>query len=69
MVACCAHHIAEFAPFIGATGAATFLIEYRIPFMIVGIGLNAIGVAVAARRLHHTTSPRPHHDTATLAHS
>ena len=69
MVACCAHHIAELAPFIGATGAATFLIEYRIPFMIVGIGINAIGVAVAAHRLHHTPSPKPRHGAAALVQS
>ena len=69
MVACCAHHIAELAPFIGASGAATFLIEYRIPFMIVGIGINAIGVAVAARRLHHTAPPKPHHEIGVWAHS
>ena len=69
MVACCAHHIAELAPFIGATGVATFLIEYRIPFMIVGIGINGIGVAVAALRLHHTVVPGPHDVTAALAHS
>ena len=68
MVACCAHHIAELAPFIGATGAATFLIEYRIPFMIVGIGINAIGVAVAAHRLHLTASPKLHKPPA-LVHS
>ena len=54
MVACCAHHIADLAPFIGATGAAAFLTDYRIPFMIVGIGVNAVGIAVAARRLGRT---------------
>ena len=58
MVACCAHHIADLAPFIGATGAATFLLDYRIPFMVTGIGVNAVGVAVAARRLRRT--PVPH---------
>ena len=57
MIACCAHHIAELAPFIGATGAATFLIDYRIPFMVVGIGVNAVGNAIAARRLHRTPEP------------
>ena len=51
MVACCAHHLADLAPFIGTTGAATFLFDYRIPFMVTGIGVNAVGVAVAARRL------------------
>ena len=66
MVACCAHHIADLAPFIGATGAAAFLIDYRIPFMVAGIGVNAAGVAVAARRLHRTPAVHSHaHDEAT----
>lgn len=51
MVACCAHHLADLAPFIGATGAAAFLTDYRVPFMIVGIGVNALGITIAARRL------------------
>jgi len=53
MVACCAHHIADLAPFLGAGAAATFLLDYRIPFMVVGIGVNTVGVAIAIRRLHH----------------
>ena len=57
MVACCAHHIADLAPFIGATGAATFLTDYRIPFMVVGIGVNTVGIAIAARHLRHTPVP------------
>lgn len=52
MVACCAHHLADLVPFIGVTGAAAFLTDYRIPFMVVGIAVNAIGVAFAATRLH-----------------
>ena len=51
MVACCAHHLADLLPFVGATGAATFLIAYRIPFMVVGIGVNAVGVFLASRQL------------------
>ena len=67
MIACCAHHLADLAPFVGATGAAAFLTDYRIPFMVVGIGVNAAGIAVAARRLLDT---RPlvhsaHHEEAT----
>lgn len=59
MVACCAHHIADLVPLIGATGAAAFLLDYRIPFMVTGIGVNAVGVAVAARRLRRTPVPPP----------
>lgn len=51
MVACCAHHLADLVPLVGATGAAAFLIDYRVPFMLIGIGVNAIGIALATRRL------------------
>jgi hypothetical protein len=54
MVACCAHHVADLAPFLGATGAATFLIDYRVPFIVGGLGITAIGVAISERRLHLT---------------
>jgi len=51
MVACCAHHVADLAPLVGATAAATFLYDYRLPFMLVGIGVNAVAIAIVARRL------------------
>lgn len=54
MVACCAHHVADLAPFLGVSGAATFLIDYRLPFIVGGLGITAIGVAISARRLRQT---------------
>ncbi|HVM55743.1 MAG TPA: hypothetical protein VM262_21340 [Acidimicrobiales bacterium] len=51
MVACCAHHLAELAPLAGATGMAVFLYDWRVPFMLVGIGVNAVAVTIAVRRL------------------
>ena len=51
MVACCAHHLADLFPLVGATAAATFLYDYRLPFMLTGLGLNAIAITVALRRL------------------
>lgn len=57
MVACCAHHVADLAPIIGVSGMAVFLTDYRTPIMIVGIAVNALGVALAARRLHRTPLP------------
>jgi len=51
------------------TGAAAFLIDYRIPFMIVGIGVNAVGVIIAARRLRRAPAvhARPHEEVETCA--
>lgn len=51
MLACCAHHVTDLAPLLGLTAAATFLNEYRIPFMLLGIGVNLLGITLAARQL------------------
>ena len=49
MVACCAHHVADALPVLGFSGAAVFLNDYRLAFMAVGLGMNAIGVAFMLR--------------------
>jgi hypothetical protein len=46
MVACCAHHAVDVLPLVGLTAAATFLAEYRIPFMLVGLATNLVGIGV-----------------------
>ena len=51
MVACCAHHLADLVPLVGATGVAAFLLDWRVPLMLTGIAVNVVAVAVAARRL------------------
>lgn len=49
MVACCAHHLTDILPLVGLTAASTFLAEYRIPFMLMGLGTTAVGIAVGLR--------------------
>lgn len=44
MVACCAHHVTDLLPILGLTAAATFLAQYRIAFMLVGLGTTLIGI-------------------------
>lgn len=44
MVACCLHHVADVLPILGLSAAATFLTRYQRPFMLVGLGLNLIGI-------------------------
>lgn len=46
MVACCAHHVTDVLPLVGLTAAATFLAEYRIAFMLVGLGTTVAGILV-----------------------
>lgn len=57
MLACCAHHVADLAPLAGAAGVATFLTGVQRPLMVAGIAINAIGVAVATRRLRRFPPP------------
>lgn len=59
MIACCAHHLAELLPIIGAVSAAGFLTDYRVPFMVAGITINTIAVIVVARALRHHTAMHP----------
>ena len=40
------------------TAAATFLYGYRLPFMLVGVGLNAIAISIAIRRLRTIPAAR-----------
>lgn len=51
MVACCAHHVADVLPLIGLTAAATFLANWKIPFMVLGLTMNLIGILVMLREI------------------
>lgn len=44
MVACCAHHVTDVLPLVGLTAAATFLAEYRLAFMVIGLGTTILGI-------------------------
>ncbi len=43
MVACCAHHAANVLPLIGLSGAAIFLSQYQLFFILTGVFSNIIG--------------------------
>lgn len=44
MVLCCAHHVVDFIPLLGVSAAAIFLIELQVPFMLLGIYSNILGI-------------------------
>lgn len=48
MVACCAHHLADIAPFLGITAAATFLTKYQSSLLLIGIVSNILGITFMA---------------------
>ena len=51
MLACCAHHLADLLPLVGLSAASVFLNAYKSPLLLVGIGMNLIGIMVIARQL------------------
>ncbi len=51
MVACCAHHLADALPLVGLTAAATFLAQWKTPFMVLGLVSNAAGIALLLRQI------------------
>ena len=51
MLACCAHHVADIAPLVGVNLAATFLATYRVPFMAVGVTVNAVAIGITVRKI------------------
>jgi len=46
MVACCIHHVTDVLPVLGLSAAATFLTRYQRSFMLVGLGMNIVGIVV-----------------------
>lgn len=46
MVACCAHHVTDVLPILGLTAAATFLAQYRLVFMAIGLGTTVLGIGI-----------------------
>jgi len=51
MVACCAHHVTDLLPLVGLSAAATFLASYKVPFMLLGLGMNLVGIGLALRTI------------------
>lgn len=60
MVACCAHHLADLVPFVGLTGAAAFLLDWRVAFMLLGVVVNGAAIVLALGRLRLAPAPVEH---------
>lgn len=59
MVACCAHHLADVLPIVGLSGIAMFLVEWRTPLMLLGIGTNLAGIVVMLGQLRRIRAGYP----------
>jgi hypothetical protein len=57
MVACCAHHAADLAPLLGATGIAVALTAYRTQLMVVAVIVTAVGIVMSIRQLRRISLP------------
>lgn len=62
MEACCAHHVTDVLLISGLTAAAALLADYRVAFMLVGLGTTLEGIAVMLEilfRERHNTLQMP----------
>lgn len=46
MVICCLHHVGELLPLLGISAASIFLIQYQVPFIVLGISSNLFGITL-----------------------
>lgn len=44
MLACCVHRVTDVLPFLGASAAAVFLVQYQTPFLVIGVFSNLLGI-------------------------
>jgi len=51
MVACCTHHVTDILPLVGLSAATTFLANYKVPFMLIGLAMNLVGIGIALRAI------------------
>lgn len=51
MVACCAHHLVDFVPFLGLAGLATLVSASQIQVFWIGIAFNLAGVVYLGREV------------------
>ncbi len=59
MAACCAHHLSDVLPLLGLSGLATFLVNYQVFFIIVGVLSNIVGITIMLETIqHHSLSER-----------
>jgi hypothetical protein len=49
MIACCAHHVTDIAPFLGVAAATVFLTRFQEAFLALGVASNAIGIVIMLR--------------------
>src|SRR3989338_2946215 len=54
MIACCAHHLADFAPLAGFSTAFLFLAEYQVVFLWAGVISTLLGIAVMATKMNES---------------
>ena len=56
MVACCAHHIADIAPFLGIAALGVFFLKYQTVFLLTGILSNILGITYMITLIETNTS-------------
>ena len=58
MIACCLHHLSDVLPLIGVAVISTFLIQYQLFFIIIGILANLIGIILMLEIIQKNNLPQ-----------
>jgi len=56
MLACCAHHVTDIIPLVGASGAAILLNEVKTPLAVAGVAMSWAGVAYLLLKVRRALS-------------
>jgi Cu+-exporting ATPase len=51
MLACCTHYLANVLPVLGAVGAVSFVAQYQVELLWVGLVFNGAGLAYISRQV------------------
>jgi len=51
MIACCAHHVSDAAPFLGVGSVAIFAGKYQYSFLLLGIFSNLLGSVYMLKKM------------------
>ena len=46
MIACCSHGLVNLLPMLGVSAAAAFLTRYQLPFILLGVFSNLVGITM-----------------------
>ena len=51
MISCCAHYLVNLVPILGVTGLVTFVAQYQVEFLWIGLAFNLFGIMFISSKI------------------